>query len=175
MVGELESLGATVIDFPGLDMTDFSLNPYFSNPDVLATIDGSSVSPSTAVVNANRYEVRYADALSDFCNSGIPSAASITTLTSQYGRRAPGASAASFASADTFNGGIPASVRYEGEQRRRTLITNYAAALNASNVEFMLVFSLGDVIGLRAGGAGLGTSFLPYGVTQTTPEAPAGS
>ena len=74
LVGELQTMGAAVVDFPGLDMTDFSLNPYFSNPDVLATVDGSSVSPSTAVVNANRYEVRYADAVSDFCNSGIPTA-----------------------------------------------------------------------------------------------------
>lgn len=154
LVGELESLGANVIEFPGLDMTDFSQNPYFANPDVLATVDGSPVSPSAAVVNANRYEVRYADAVAGFCNSGIPSASSVTTLTSQYGRLAPGGAAATFASADAFNGGITAAVRYEGEQRRRTLITNYAAALNAHGVDFMLVFSLGDVIGLRSGGPG---------------------
>jgi Asp-tRNA(Asn)/Glu-tRNA(Gln) amidotransferase A subunit family amidase len=154
LVGQLESLGANVIEFPGLDMTDFSQNPYFANPDVLATVDGSPVSPSAAVVNANRYEVRYADAVADFCNSSIPSASSAATLTSQYGRRAPGATATTFASADAFNGGITAAVRYEGEQRRRTLITNYAAALNAHGVDFMLVFSLGDVIGLRSGGQG---------------------
>ena len=45
-------------------------------------------------------------------------------------------------------------MRYEGEQRRRALITNYAAALNAHNVEFMLVFSLGDVIGCDQEGPG---------------------
>lgn len=154
LVGQLESLGATVVEFPGLDMTDYSLNPYFSSPDVVATVDGSAVSPSTAVVNANRYEVRYADAVSDFCASGVPSAASVATLTSQYGRQAPGASSASFASADTFNGGITAAARYEGEQRRRTMINNYAAALNAYNVDFMLIFSIGDVIGQRAEGGG---------------------
>jgi Asp-tRNA(Asn)/Glu-tRNA(Gln) amidotransferase A subunit family amidase len=154
LVNELESLGAKVIEFPGLDMTDFSVNPYFSNPDVLETVDGSSVTPSTAAVNTARYEVRYADAVSDFCASGIPSASSVTTLTSQYGRRAPGAAAASFASADTFNGGISTAARFEGEQRRRTLINNYAAALNAYNVDFMLIFSLGDVIGQRTGGSG---------------------
>jgi amidase/aspartyl-tRNA(Asn)/glutamyl-tRNA(Gln) amidotransferase subunit A len=135
-------------------MTDFSKNPYFSNPDVLAVVDGSNVTPSTAVVNAARYEVRYAGAVSDFCASGAPSAASVATLTSQYGRRSPSAPAATFASADTFNGGITTAVRYEGEQRRRQLITNYAMALNDYDVDFMLVFSLGDVIGLRSGGSG---------------------
>lgn len=154
LAGQVESLGASVIEFPGLDMTDFSQNPYFANPDVLATVDGSPVAPSTAVVNANRYEVRYADAVAGFCTSGVPPASSIATLTSQYGRLAPGAPAATFASADTFNGGITAAVRYEGEQRRRALINNYAAALNAHGVDFMLVFSLGDVIGLRSGGPG---------------------
>jgi len=154
LVGELRSLGATVIEFPGLDMTDFTKNPYFSNPTVLDTVDGSAVSPSAAVVNASRYEVRYADAVAGFCASGVPSASSVATLTSQYGRLTPGAPAATFASADTFNGGITTAVRYEGELRRRQLITNYATALNDYDVDFMLVFSLGDVIGLRSGGSG---------------------
>jgi Asp-tRNA(Asn)/Glu-tRNA(Gln) amidotransferase A subunit family amidase len=154
LVSQLESLGAKVIEFPGMDMTDFSVNPYFSNPDVLGTVDGSPVSPSTAVVNASRYEVRYADAVSDFCASGTPSASSVATLTSQYGRVAPGTSGATFASADTFNGGISTAARYEGEQRRRTMINNYAAALNAHDVDFMLIFSLGDVIGQRTGSTG---------------------
>lgn len=154
LVGELKSLGARVIEFPGLDMTDPTANPYFASSDVLATVDGSPVSPSTAVVNANRYEVRYADAVADFCASGIPSAASVALLTSQYGRKAPGETAASFASADRFNGGIPASVRYAGEQRRRTLVSNYTKALRNYGVDFMLVLALGDVIGKRSGGAG---------------------
>jgi amidase/aspartyl-tRNA(Asn)/glutamyl-tRNA(Gln) amidotransferase subunit A len=154
LVGQLTGLGAKVIEFPGLDMTDPKANPYFASSDVLATVDGSPVSPSAAVVNANRYEVRYADAVADFCASGIPDAASVVTLTSQYGRRPPGATTASFASADTFNGGIPASVRYQGEQRRRQLVANYTKALSDHGVDFMLVFSLGDVIGLRSGGTG---------------------
>jgi Asp-tRNA(Asn)/Glu-tRNA(Gln) amidotransferase A subunit family amidase len=169
LAGQLESLGANVIEFPGLDMTDHSLNPYFSNPDVLATVDGSPVSPSAAVVNPNRYEVRYADAIADFCSSGIPSASSVTTLTAQYGRLAPGATARTFTSADTFNGGITAAVRYEGEQRRRTLINNYAAALKTHGVDFMLVFSLGDVIGLRSGGGGPG--FPVYRAYYQVPNA----
>ena len=154
LVSQLESLGAKVIEFPGLDMTDYSLNPYYNNPDVLATVDGSPVTPQAAVVNANRYEVRFADAVSDFCASGIPSASSVSTLTSQYGRVTPGTSDATFTSADTFNGGISTAARYEGEQRRRTMINNYAAALNAYDVDFMLIFSLGDVIGQRTDSTG---------------------
>lgn len=149
LVGQLTSLGAKVIEFPGLDMTDPTQNPYFASADVLATVDGSPVSPSAAVVNANRFEVRYADAVADFCKSGIPSAASITTLTSQYGRQAPGESSPSFAAADRFNGGIDAATRYAGEQRRRQLIANYTKALTDHGVDFMLVLQLGDVIGKR--------------------------
>jgi Asp-tRNA(Asn)/Glu-tRNA(Gln) amidotransferase A subunit family amidase len=154
LIGQLKSLGARVIEFPGLDMTDPVQNPYFASSDVLATVDGSPVSPSAAVVNANRYEVRYAAAVADFCASGIPSDESVALLTSQYGRRAPGESAASFAGADRFNGGIPGSVRYEGEQRRRKLIANYTGALRDHDVDFMLVLSIGDVVGLRSGGSG---------------------
>ena len=154
LVAQLQSLGATVKTFPGLDMTDPVQNPYFASSDVLATVDGSPVSPSAAVVNANRYEVRFVRAVADFCAGGIPSADSIATLTNQYGRRAPGAAAATFAAADAFNGGITASVRYEGEQRRRRLIANYAKVLGDHDVDFMLVMAIGDVVGLRSGGTG---------------------
>ncbi|WP_431874118.1 amidase [Amycolatopsis sacchari] len=153
LVSQLEGLGARVIQFRGLDMTDPAQNPYYSSADVLATVDGSPVSPSAAVVNANRYEVRYVAAIAEFCASGIPPEA-VATLTNQYGRRAPGESAPSFASADRFNGGIPASARYEGERRRRTLIANYTKALRDAGVDFMLVLTLGDVIGKRSGGTG---------------------
>jgi amidase/aspartyl-tRNA(Asn)/glutamyl-tRNA(Gln) amidotransferase subunit A len=135
-------------------MTDPAQNPYFASSDVLATVDGSPVSPSAAVVSANRYEVRYTAAVADFCASGIPSDGSVALLTSQYGRRAPGETAANFASAARFNGGIPGAVRYEGEQRRRKLIANYTKALRDHGIDFMLVMSIGDVVGLRSGGAG---------------------
>ncbi|MEW2506515.1 amidase [Amycolatopsis sp. NPDC047767] len=168
LVGQLKSLGAQVKEFPGLDMTDPAQNPYFASADVLATVDGSPVSPSAAVVNANRYEVRFVAAVADFCASGIPTADAVATLTSQYGRRAPGEAAASFASADRFNGGIPASVRYEGEQRRRRLIANYTKALEDAGVDFMLVLALGDVIGQRAGG---GPGFPVYRAYYQVPNA----
>jgi Asp-tRNA(Asn)/Glu-tRNA(Gln) amidotransferase A subunit family amidase len=154
LVTDLESLGATVIQFPGLDMTDNTLNPYYNSPDVLGTVNGSNISPSAAVVDANRYEVRYVDAVSDFCASGTPSASSVTTLTAQYGSRAAGTTTATFAAADAINGGITAAMRYEGEQRRREMITNYADALNAYDVDFMLVLSIGAVVGTIASGQG---------------------
>jgi len=78
-----------VIEFPGLDVTDPKQNPYYASSDVLATVDGSPVTPATAVVSPNRYEIRYVDAVADFCASGIPSPAAVTTLTNQYGRQAP--------------------------------------------------------------------------------------
>jgi Asp-tRNA(Asn)/Glu-tRNA(Gln) amidotransferase A subunit family amidase len=154
LIGQLESLGAKVVEFAGLDITDPTQNPYFASTDVLTTVDGSNVTPSTAVVNSNRYEIRFAQAVADFCASGIPSADSVAILTSQYGRKGPNDTAANFASASTFNGGIPASARYEGEQRRRTLIANYTKALSDSGIDFMLVMALGDVIGKRVGSSG---------------------
>ncbi|MFB9904186.1 amidase [Allokutzneria oryzae] len=148
---QLRALGARVIEFPGLDITDPKLNPYVGSTDVLATVDGSPVSPSGAVIHSNKYEVRYAEAVAQFCASGIPSAEAVAALTAVYGRRAPGETAPSFASADRLLGGIPGSVRYEGEQRRRTLIANYTKALADAGVDFMLVMTVADVIGRRAG------------------------
>jgi Asp-tRNA(Asn)/Glu-tRNA(Gln) amidotransferase A subunit family amidase len=150
LAGQLTSLGADVIPFKGLDMADPAQNPYFASTDVLATVDGSPVSPSVAVVSANRYEIRYVSAVEEFCASGIPSPEAVATLTSQYGRRAPGEATESFASANRFYGGITASVRFEGENRRRQLIANYTKALEDDGVDFMLVLTLGDVIGQRA-------------------------
>jgi Asp-tRNA(Asn)/Glu-tRNA(Gln) amidotransferase A subunit family amidase len=63
---QLASLGATVKDFAGLDVTVPANDPYFSSADVLATVDGSPVSPSSAVLSPNRYEIRYWDAVRDF-------------------------------------------------------------------------------------------------------------
>lgn len=146
---QLTSLGAKVKEFAGLDVTKAENDPYFSSSDVLATVDGSPVSPSSAVLSPNRYEIRYWDAVKDF--AATRPADQAKTLQSQYGRRAPGESAASFESATRFGGAIPASVRVEGEHRRRTLQANYQAALDDAGVDFMLVMSLGAQIGPRTG------------------------
>ncbi|WP_210408222.1 amidase [Allokutzneria sp. NRRL B-24872] len=148
---QLRALGARVIEFPGLDMTDAKVNPYVGSSDVLDTVDGSPISPSSAVIHANRYEVRYSEAVGEFCASGVPSPASVAKLTEWYGRRSPTETAPTFASAARVQGGITAAVRYEGEQRRRTLIANYTKALTNAGVDFMLVMSVADVVGRRAG------------------------
>jgi Asp-tRNA(Asn)/Glu-tRNA(Gln) amidotransferase A subunit family amidase len=147
---QLTSLGATVKDFAGLDVTVPANDPYFSSTDVLATVDGSPVSPSSAVLSPNRYEIRYWDAVKDF--AATRPADQAAALLAQYGRKGPNDTAASFDSATRFAGEVPASVRVEGERRRRTLQANYQAALDEAGVDFMLVFSLGAQIGLRAGG-----------------------
>jgi Asp-tRNA(Asn)/Glu-tRNA(Gln) amidotransferase A subunit family amidase len=147
---QLVSLGATVKDFAGLDVTVPANDPYFASTDVLATVDGSPVSPSSAVLSPNRYEIGYWDAVKDF--AATRPADQAAALLAQYGRRAPGETAASFESATRFGGAVPASVRVEGEHRRRTLQANYQAALDAAGVDFMLVMSLGAQIGLRTGG-----------------------
>ncbi|MEV6995962.1 amidase [Streptomyces sp. NPDC093228] len=147
---QLTSLGATVKEFPGLDVTDPANDPYFSSSDVLATIDGSNISPSSAVLSPNRYEIRYWDAVKDF--AATRPADQAAALLAQYGRKAPGETSASFESATRLGGMIPASVRVEGEKRRRQLQANYQAALDKAGVDFMLVFSLGAQIGLRTGG-----------------------
>jgi Asp-tRNA(Asn)/Glu-tRNA(Gln) amidotransferase A subunit family amidase len=148
--GQLTALGAEVKEFPGLDVTVPANDPYFASTDVLATVDGSPVSPSSAVLSPNRYEIHYWQAVRDF--AATRPADQAAALLAQYGRRAPGESAASFDAAIRFGGAVPASVRVEGEERRRTLQANYQAALDAAGVDFMLVMSLGAQIGLRAGG-----------------------
>jgi Asp-tRNA(Asn)/Glu-tRNA(Gln) amidotransferase A subunit family amidase len=147
---QLISLGATVKEFTGLDVTQPANDPYFSSTDVLATVDGSPVSPSSAVLSPNRYEIRYWDAVKDF--AATRPADQAAALLAQYGRKGPNDTTASFDSAIRFGGGVPASARAEGEHRRRTLQGNYQDALDAAGVDFMLVLSLGAQIGLRAGG-----------------------
>ncbi|WP_047233400.1 hypothetical protein [Cellulosimicrobium funkei] len=46
-------------------------------------------------------------------------------------------------------------MRADGENRRRTLQANYAAALDAAVIDFMLVLPIGAQVGPRFGGGGL--------------------
>jgi aspartyl-tRNA(Asn)/glutamyl-tRNA(Gln) amidotransferase subunit A len=147
---QLTSLGATVKEFPGLDVSVPANDPYFASTDVLATVDGSPVSPASAVLSPNRYEIRYWQAVQEF--AATRPADQAAALQAQYGRKGPNDTTATFDSAIRFGGEVPASVRVEGERRRRTLQANYQAALDAASVDFMLVMSLGAQIGLRAGG-----------------------
>ncbi|MCF3963869.1 amidase [Streptomyces fuscigenes] len=147
---QLTALGAEVREFEGLDVTKAANDPYFNSTDVLATVDGSSVSPSSAVLSPNRYEIGYWQAVGAF--AATRPADQAAALLAQYGRKGPNDAAASFESAARLGGGVPASARVEGEHRRRTLQANYQAALDAAGVDFMLVMSLGARIGLRQGG-----------------------
>ncbi len=173
--GELATLGATVIDFPGLDMRDGSKNTYFSSSDVLERVDGSNVSPSSAVRYPNLYEIRYAKAVGDFAAS-LPDTpegtAQKSSLLSNYGRRAGGASAASgvpltYEAATTLYGGVTSGARREGERRRRETAANYQASLDEYAVDFMLVMNFGTKITKR----GASTTGLRYRTYYQVPNA----
>ncbi|MBF9133377.1 amidase [Plantactinospora sp. S1510] len=140
---ELVALGARVKDFPGLDVTVPANDPYFRTPDRLPVPTGSPVSPATAVLSPNRYEIRYWQAVQAFADSHPENA---EALRRQFGDLAAAAATA---------GAIPASVRDEGERRRRTLQANYQKALDDAGVDFMLVLPIGGQIGPRFGGTQL--------------------
>jgi Asp-tRNA(Asn)/Glu-tRNA(Gln) amidotransferase A subunit family amidase len=151
-ITELKKLGAEVKDFDGADFLVFSEdeNPYYNNPDVLQVVDGSNITASAAVINPNRYDIRYIDAIADFAASRPPEQAS--ALLSQYGRRPGGASTGdrTFAAATAVLAGVSAATRAEGERRRRTWAANYKHALDRAGVDAMLVLTLGGKPALRA-------------------------
>ncbi|WP_231135235.1 amidase [Motilibacter deserti] len=143
---ELVKLGAEVIDFPGLDVTKIENDPYFSAgaSTVLATIDGSNISPATAVLSPNRYEIGYWDAVKQFAATVPTSQAN--TLRSNFG---------DYDAATARAGKIPEAVRMEGERRRKQLQANFQKALDDYGVDFMLVLPLGAKAGPRTGGTQL--------------------
>jgi Asp-tRNA(Asn)/Glu-tRNA(Gln) amidotransferase A subunit family amidase len=122
-------------------------NPY--NPSTgtvtLETVDGTAITPSTAVVSSNRADTRYAEAVGEF--AGTRPFAQSTRLLANYGRVSNGVR--SFANAAAFNAGISSRARREGERRRRQLAANYKAALDADGVDFMLVATFGSKVTLR--------------------------
>jgi Asp-tRNA(Asn)/Glu-tRNA(Gln) amidotransferase A subunit family amidase len=154
---QLQALGAQVVEFPGLDMKDATKNTYFSSTAVLQTVDGSPVSPSSAVRYPNLYEIRYAKAVGDFAATRPDTAAGDaqrSALLSNYGRRAGAVPASSgvpltYEAATTLYGGVSAGVRREGERRRRETAANYKAALDEYGVDFMLVMNFGAKITRR--------------------------
>ncbi|MDX8153353.1 amidase [Patulibacter brassicae] len=160
---ELQALGARVIDFPGLDMRDATLNTYFSSADVLERVDGANVSPSSAVRYSNLYEIGYADAVRQFAAGRLQSQAD--KLLAQYGRTANGET--TFENATRLYGGVSSGARREGERRRRQTAANYAAALDAFDVDFMLVMNFGTKITKR----GASTTGLRYRTYYQVPNA----
>jgi Asp-tRNA(Asn)/Glu-tRNA(Gln) amidotransferase A subunit family amidase len=154
---ELTDMGAEVVEFPGLDMRDATKNTYFSSPDVLEIVDGSNVSPSSAVRYSNLYEIKYAKAVGDFAASRPANAAGNdqrTALLGNYGRRAGAASSTSgvpvtYEGATQLYGGVSTGARREGERRRRQTAANYKASLDEYGVDFMLVMNFGTKIQTR--------------------------
>lgn len=156
--GQLEALGATVVEFPGMNMRDAALNTYFSSSDVLETVDGSAVSPSSAVRYPNLYEIGYADAVGAFAADKPDPQKS--ALLSNYGRRVGAAPASSgvpltYDGATKLYGGVSSGARRDGERRRRQTAANYQQALDDYGVDFMLVMNFGTKITKRTGGSGL--------------------
>ncbi len=178
LIYDLQGLGANVITFPGLDMSITTgtagvppggvapANPYYSSPTVLAVVDGSNVSPSAAIVDSNQWDFSYASGPAAFCESGIPTPASIATLTSNYGRKGLGDIATTFAGAERIQGGIPTMARLQGVRARNQLVANYTLALEAYDVDFMLIMQVAGVVGLRASGGGFGVSRTYYQVNN---------
>lgn len=150
LVRQLRVMGATVTEFPGLDVTDPAQDPYFRSPDVLGVSDGTAVTALSAVVQSNRYEIRYWDAVRDF--AATRPADQAAALLAQYGRVRPGTTERTWEAASALGGGITNAVRAEGERRRRRLQANYQDALDAADVDVMLVLPIGDHVGPRFGG-----------------------
>jgi Asp-tRNA(Asn)/Glu-tRNA(Gln) amidotransferase A subunit family amidase len=158
--GELEAMGATVKEFRGLDYTNTGTeanlyadgeNSYFLNNGKLGTVDGTVVTPTIAVTNSNRAEIRYIEAVRDFAATQSTDVA--TQLRNQYGRRPGGTTdttvAPTFEAAIALNSGVTTAQRNEGERRRRELVTNYQKALDDAGVDVMLIMSIGAEVGKR--------------------------
>ena len=152
-----------MIEFPGLNVNQMTgknpANPYYSSPVVLAEIYGQKISPSTALIDGNRYEVDYASGPEAFVNSGVPSAESIAILKRNYGMQLPEESERTFKGASNFYGAIPSGARAEGVLRRRQLIENYKNALDEYGVDFMLIMQVGTVVEPRVNSEGKAGSF----------------
>ncbi|MEV4422991.1 amidase [Patulibacter sp. NPDC049589] len=151
--GQLQTLGATVIEFPGLDLLLASNNTYQNNTDTLQTVDGTAITPLFAASYPDLYDVGFADSLEAFANQ-FP--ANRDALLANYGRRPGGTNDSAvprtFAALAAVHAGVTAGVRREGNRRRRQLAANYQKALDDAGVDFMLVMSVGAKIGLRPGG-----------------------
>lgn len=145
---QLVSLGAVVKEFPGLDVDRPANNPYHRSADVLATVEGVKISPVSAVVLPNRFEVGFHEAVRAFAATRSEAAAAV--LRAAYGSKAADGSGPTFEVATRVAGAISTSVRAEGERRRRQLRANYQAALAGHGVDFMLVLTFGAHLDRRA-------------------------
>ncbi|HEX8595213.1 MAG TPA: amidase [Pseudomonas sp.] len=138
---QLTQLGATLVSFPFLDLSDNQDAP-FSAVEVLGTLpdkDGYDVTitPMSAVFLSNLYETRQGPAIEAFAVDISPEHS--TELLLRY-------------DPENFlkvNGSIPIAWRAEGERRRRLEQAGCQQALDAKGVDFMMVMPLGAHIGRR--------------------------
>lgn len=144
---QLTELGATLIDFPFLDLSDPDDAP-FSGVEVLGTIpdkDGYEIpiNQMSAVFLSNLFETQQGPAIAAFVEGISPEHRDI--LLYRY-------------DPENFlkvNGSIPVAWRAEGERRRRLEQAACQQALDAAGIDFMMVMPLGAHIGRRFLDAGL--------------------
>ena len=144
LCGELREMGANVINFNGVDFLEFTeeANPYYNNPTVLQVIEGTNVTPSTAVVNPNRYDFHYTEAAKAFAETRP--AAQAENLLKNFGAKPEGSSTYTWEAGINRQAAITDAARREGERRRRQWASNYKAAFDAAGVDFMVVMSVAN-------------------------------
>jgi Asp-tRNA(Asn)/Glu-tRNA(Gln) amidotransferase A subunit family amidase len=149
LCSELEGLGAKVVNFNGVDFLNFeeSANPYFNNPIVLEEVEGAKISPSSAILNPNRYDFHYTEAPQAF--AATRPTAQAENLQKNFGAKLPGATSATWEGAIKQQSGVKEAARREGERRRRLWASNYKAAFDDAGVDFMVVMSVADVLPKR--------------------------
>lgn len=137
---QLESLGARVLDFPGLDMDLPENRPYCRAAPLFETEDPVvSLTPTTLTSFPVQYEARYWQAVADFAmNRPEPYRAELLLRFN----------------AAFYHGlldQVPYSVMVEADLRRRQQQDLWYQALLDYQVDFMLVMPLGAHVGLRFG------------------------
>jgi Asp-tRNA(Asn)/Glu-tRNA(Gln) amidotransferase A subunit family amidase len=146
--GQLTELGAEVVEFPGLDMTDATQNQYHLNNDELQpAVAGALINPLNAVTYPNLHELGFAKALEAFAVQFPDRRAA---LEAQFGN---------FTTLAARHAGVNTGARVEGQRRRRKLAENYQRSLDDAGVDFMLVMTIGAKIGQKGGGYSVSRSY----------------
>lgn len=140
---ELRSLGATVIDFPGLDLMIERNSPFLSLAQIGEVLNSAGqmqpIIPTTAVFLSNAVETDHWRAVRTFANSRPDEVRDdIVQNYLQYDEMA--------------SGRITAAMRTEGETRRRAEQLLMQQSLDAAGVNFMMVMPLGSHVGKRFDG-----------------------
>lgn len=137
---QLTGLGARVLDFPGLDMTQPQNRPYYGAGPIFDTPDPfMRLTPAALTSYPVQYEARYWKAVADFA----------VRRPSPYREELLRRFNPAFYHAAIEQ--VPYPVMVEADQRRRRQQQVWYQALHDHQVDFMLVMPLGSHIGLRFG------------------------